>query len=137
MLKWLRMTDRKPRETTFETWVDRQIREAAERGEFDALPGAGKPIPDLHKPHDENWWIKQKLRSENLSYLPPTLALRKEVADALEAASNARSEEEIRTILEPVNERIRDAIRAPLPGPPLNLTPVNVEAVIAAWRAGR
>ena len=71
------MTERKPRELSFETWVDRQIREAAERGEFDDLPGTGKPIPDLHKPHDENWWIKQKLRSENLSYLPPTLELRK------------------------------------------------------------
>jgi Domain of unknown function (DUF1992) len=129
------MTERKPPEMSFETWIDRQIREAAERGEFADLPGAGKPIPDLHKPHDDNWWIKRKLQRENLSYLPPTLALRKEVADELAAAKDARSEEELRRILAGVNERIREAIRAPLPGPPLDLTPVDIEEAVAAWRA--
>ena len=129
------MTKRKPREMAFETWVDRQIREATERGEFADLPGAGKPIPDLHKPHDKNWWIKQKMRRENLSYLPPTLALRKEVADALESTKAAQSEAEVRTILADVNEKIRDAIRTPLPGPPLNLAPLDVEEAVTAWRA--
>jgi len=65
------MTERKPPGVGFETWVERQLREAAERGAFDDLPGAGKPIPDLDKPHDELWWVKQKLRRENFSYLPP------------------------------------------------------------------
>jgi hypothetical protein len=80
------MTERKPPGIGFQTWVERQIREAMERGEFDNLPGAGKPIPDLDKPHDELWWVKDKLRRERLSYLPPTLALRKEAEDALAAA---------------------------------------------------
>ena len=61
------MTERKPPGVGFETWVERQLREAAERGAFDDLPGAGKPIPDLDKPHDELWWVKQKLRRENFS----------------------------------------------------------------------
>src|SRR5919112_6797204 len=77
------MTDRKPPGIDFGTWVEHKIREAAERGAFDNLPGAGKPIPDLDTPYDELWWIKDKLRRENLSYLPATLALRKEVEDAL------------------------------------------------------
>ena len=68
------MTERKPPGIGFGTWVERQIREAAERGEFDNLPGAGKPIADLDKPHDELWWVKDKLRREHLSYLPPTIA---------------------------------------------------------------
>jgi hypothetical protein len=38
------MTERKPPGMSFESWVDKQIREATERGEFDGLPGAGKPI---------------------------------------------------------------------------------------------
>jgi hypothetical protein len=129
------MTERKPSQMSFETWIDRQIREATERGEFADLPGAGKPIPDLHRPHDENWWIKQKLRRENLSYLPPTLALRKEVADELASAKGARSEEELRRLLAGVNERIRQAIRTPLPGPTLDLAPVDIEEAVAAWRA--
>ena len=131
------MTERKPSELGFETWIDRQIREATERGDFADLPGAGKPIPDLHKPHDENWWIKQKLRREDVSYLPPTLALRKEVADQLATANEAESEEEVRAIIADVNEKIREAIRAPLHGPPLNLTPLDVEAAVSAWRLER
>jgi hypothetical protein len=62
-----------------------------ERGEFDNLPGAGKPIPALDKPHDELWWITQKLRRENLSYLPATLALRKEAEDGSWPRSTERS----------------------------------------------
>ncbi len=77
------MTERKPPGVGFETWVERQIREATERGAFDDLPGAGRPIPDLDKPHDELWWVKQKLRRENFSYLPPTIALRKQAEEAL------------------------------------------------------
>ena len=30
-----------------QTWVDLQVRQAMERGDFDDLPGAGKPIADL------------------------------------------------------------------------------------------
>ena len=66
----------------FETWVDQQIREAQERGEFDNLPGKGKPIKDLHEPYDELWWIRQKLERENISYTPPNLALGKQIEDA-------------------------------------------------------
>ncbi|NED90626.1 DUF1992 domain-containing protein, partial [Streptomyces sp. SID11233] len=38
------MTQRKPPGLDFESWIDRQIREAEERGEFRAL--AGKPLPE-------------------------------------------------------------------------------------------
>jgi DnaJ homologue, subfamily C, member 28, conserved domain len=89
------MAERKPPGLDWERWIDRQIREATERGEFDDLPGAGKPIPDLDKPFDKMWWVKGKLRSEGLTYLPPSLALRKEAHDALEAALQAKSEAEV------------------------------------------
>jgi hypothetical protein len=60
------VTTRKPPGTNWESWIDRQIREAQERGEFENLPGKGRPIPNLDGAHDENWWIRQKLRSEDL-----------------------------------------------------------------------
>ncbi len=44
--------------------VDRQIRQAAERGEFDDLPGAGKPIEGLDAGYDPGWWAKRYLRRE-------------------------------------------------------------------------
>jgi hypothetical protein len=128
------MTERKPPGVSFGTWVERQIREATERGEFDNLPGAGKPIADLDKPHDELWWVKQKLRRENLSYLPATLALRKEAEDALAAASKARSEAQVRRILAAVNRKILEGNRKAASGPPLNLMPFDVERVVRTWR---
>jgi len=130
------MTERKPGGMSFESWIDRQIREATERGEFDNLPGAGKPLPDLDKPYDEMWWIKQKVRSEGLSMpLPPTLALRKDAEEARAEAVGARSETEARRIIEEINARIREAIRTGLQGPPLNLMPYDVGRVISEWRA--
>ena len=39
------MTERKPPGTSWETWIDAQIRVAMEQGAFDNLPGAGKPLP--------------------------------------------------------------------------------------------
>ncbi|MER6944319.1 DUF1992 domain-containing protein [Nonomuraea sp. NPDC000554] len=129
------MTERKPLGVNFESWIDRQIREAEERGEFDNLPGAGKPIPGLDKPHDDMWWVKQKLREEGLSFpLPPTLALRKDAEEALAAALGARTEAEAREIVSEINERIRKAIRTGLPGPPLNLMPYDVEEIVSEWR---
>jgi hypothetical protein len=128
------VTDRKPPGVGFQAWVERQIREAAERGAFDNLPGAGKPIADLDKPHDELWWVKQKLRRENLSYLPPTIALRKEAEDALAAAARAGSEAEVRGIVADINRKIHDGNRKALPGPPLNLAPFDAERVVRSWR---
>jgi hypothetical protein len=129
------VTDRKPYGIPFESWIDRQIREAEERGEFEDLPGAGKPLPGLDRHHDEMWWIKQKLESEGLTMpLPPTLALRKDADEALAQARGAQSETEARRIIEEINDRIREAIRKGLPGPPLNLMPFDVERVVSEWR---
>jgi hypothetical protein len=128
------LTEREPPGGSFESWVERRIREAADRGEFDNLPGAGKPIPDLDQPYDELWWVKRKLREENLSYLPPTLALRKEAEDALAAASRARSEAEVHRIVARINEKILEANRKAASGPPPNLVPFDVERVVAGWR---
>lgn len=128
------MTERKPPGVTFETWVDKQIREATERGDFADLPGAGKPLRHLDQPYDEMWWIKDKMSREHLSYLPPSLALRKEAEDALEAAANAPTEAALRRILAAVNERIRAALRTPLEGPPLNLVPFDIDEQAGKWR---
>ena len=68
------MTARKPTGVGWESWTDRQVREAEERGEFEDLPGARQPIPDLDRPFDELWWVKNKLQREGLSYMPPSVA---------------------------------------------------------------
>ncbi len=131
------VTERKPAGMSFETWIDRQIREASERGEFDNLPGAGKPIPGIGGPDDEMWWVKQLMRRENLSYLPPTLALRKEAEDVLAAVPAATSESAVREMIAKLNEKIAAAIRTPVDGPPLNLIPLDVDKVVESWRENR
>ncbi|WP_409472408.1 DUF1992 domain-containing protein [Streptomyces sp. HC307] len=132
------MTERKPPGVSFESWTDKQIRDAEARGDFAHLPGAGKPLPkDVEATYDEQWWIKRKLAREGLSVLPPTLALRKEAEDALVAAAKAPSERAVRKIVEDINVRIRDMMFKPPPGPPLGLKPYDVEDVVRQWRERR
>ncbi|WP_225821061.1 DUF1992 domain-containing protein [Streptomyces naphthomycinicus] len=132
------MTERKPPGVPFESWVDKQIRDAQGRGEFDRLPGAGAPLPtELETAYDELWWVRRKMAREGLSVLPPALALRKEAEDALAAARAAPSERIARKIIEDVNVKIRDMMFKPPPGPPLGKKPYDVEEVVREWRQRR
>ncbi|MFF8943404.1 DUF1992 domain-containing protein [Streptomyces sp. NPDC014864] len=130
------MTERKPPGVPFESWVDKQIREAQARGEFDRLPGTGKPLPG-DTSYEELWWVKRKMVSEGLSVLPPSLALRKEAEDALAAARAAPSERIVRKILTDINAKILDMMLKPPPGPPLGLKRYDVEEVVREWRERR
>ncbi len=131
------MSDGRLSGASFESLIDKQIREATERGAFDDLPGAGKPIAGLDQPHDELWWIKDKLRREEASYTPPTLLLRKEAAEIVERAGELHSEAAVRELVGDLNRRIVDAIRKPTSGPPLGRGPVDVERVVSEWRQRR
>ena len=132
------MTARKPPGMPVEDWVERQIRTAQERGDFDNLPGAGKPIPK--RPGGTLEWVAQKLREENVdttALLPPSLALAKERAELPERLAGERSEAAVREIVADFNARIVKAVREPQAGPPLRVGPVNVEEAVEAWRASR
>ncbi|USX52959.1 DUF1992 domain-containing protein [Lentzea sp. HUAS12] len=125
------MTQRKPAGMGFESWIDRQIREAQERGEFDDLPGAGTPLPGAGEPLDEDWWIKRKVREEEgTTGLPPSLVLRKQAETARAKALAATTDEEARAIVVEINAKILDALRKPLSGPPLNLMPFDVDELL-------
>lgn len=50
----------------FGSVVERRIREAMERGEFDDLPGAGKPLPCAGEPYDEMWWVRAWLKRNDV-----------------------------------------------------------------------
>ena len=122
----------------YESWVERQIREAIERGEFDNLPGAGQPIPGLTGQDEENWWVKRLLEREKLPMpLPTSLALRKEIAGLAETLADVPTEEAVREILSDLNERIRDTHRRRVDGPPLVLGLVDVDATVVEWRRNR
>ncbi|MCW2752208.1 MAG: hypothetical protein JWR83_3318 [Aeromicrobium sp.] len=119
-------------------WVDAQIREAIARGEFDNLPGAGKPIPGIDGPHDPDWWLKNLIERERITgVLPPALGLRTEDAELDERLDRETTELAARQILADFNARIVDARRQLTGGPPV-VTPLrDMEHEIAAWTARR
>lgn len=49
--------------------AESQIQEAVDQGAFENLPGAGKPIPNLDKPFDDNWWVRNWIERERLKNL--------------------------------------------------------------------
>lgn len=130
------MTQRKPPDQSFESFVEEQIRQAQAEGEFENLPGFGRPIPGLDNPHDENWWLRQKLRRENLSALPPGLAIRVEVHKALEEIWMLADEAAVRRAVEAINVKIRTANFAHW-GPPSTTMPLDSDEVAAEWRRRR
>ncbi len=122
----------------YESWVDRQVREAQERGEFDNLPGAGRPIPGIRDAHDPDWWVKGLIEREKLpAPLPPGLALRREVEQLPTTLADVRDEATARAVLEDLNRRILDLRRRPSAGPPILVPTVDVEAALARWRESR
>lgn len=133
------MTERRPHDVPVETWVDRLVRDAEARGAFRDLPGAGKPLPGIDEPLHEDWWVRQKLRSEDLpadGLLPPALLLRKELAALPETVRHLRDEDAVRDTVRALNRRVADYIRTPT-GPVLPVAPADVDAVVAGWRADR
>ncbi|MFB7892817.1 DUF1992 domain-containing protein [Microbacterium sp. NPDC056044] len=118
--------------------VETAIQQAIRRGEFDDLPGAGKPIPGLGETHDPDWWIRRKIETEQLTGLgPPALMLRVESAE-LDAKLDALSHEsEVREALDDFNRRVIEARRQLLGGPPVVTPTRDVEAETAAWRERR
>ncbi|NYH81131.1 hypothetical protein FHR84_004509 [Actinopolyspora biskrensis] len=132
------MTERKPPGTSFESWIDRQVRVARERGDFDDLPGTGEPLPDPSS-DDELSWVKKYVEREGLSsesLLPPAVQLRKEIDRLPERVAEQRSEQAVRELVDELNIRIVEWLRAPS-GPKIKVGPVDVEQAVRQWRQQR
>jgi hypothetical protein len=123
----------------YESHLDRVIREAQEQGEFDNLPGQGKPLSDHGREYDEDWWVKDWLRREGAASgaLPPTLALRREAEDLRETIDRRRTEADVREYVAALNEQIRKARVGLLDGPPVLLPPVDADEAVRGWRERR
>lgn len=122
----------------YESRVEEQIRKAVESGQFDDLPGAGKPL-DLPAAQDENWWIRSKLRAEGVSndaLLPASLQLRKEIDRLDDAVRDLRDEDAVREVVADLDRRIVSYLRAPS-GPAVPVRRPSADAVVARWREAR
>ncbi|MFJ3491549.1 DnaJ family domain-containing protein [Leifsonia aquatica] len=114
--------------------IENAIQQAIRRGDFDDLPGAGKPLPGLTGTHDPDWWIRRKIEREQLTGLgPPALTLRTEDKEFADRLDRLASERAVREHVEDFNRRVREARRQLQGGPPV-VTPMrDADAEVAAW----
>jgi hypothetical protein len=132
------VTERKPREMTFPTWIEKQISDAAERGAFDNLPGLGKPLPPPDGDVAETWAIDWA-RREGLStreMLPTPLKLRAESARLAENVQLLKSEQDVRDAVGELNHRIMEWRRIPI-GPPIFVRLVDETDMLRRWQAAQ
>jgi hypothetical protein len=120
---------------SYENFVDRQIREAAERGDFDELPGKGEPIRGLDRPWGIDQWARDKIKREGVSILPPGLQLRRDVERELEDIMQLAREPGVRKRVAELNEHIRETNRRITRGPVSYVRPLDVEEVVERWKA--
>jgi Domain of unknown function (DUF1992) len=125
---------RKPPDVSFENWIDSQIKAAEARGEFDDLPGKGKPLPRLDEAGDPLWWAKQLVRREGLSLLPPALEIRQQVERFREGLAKLPSEARVREAVAALNAEIRKRNRLASEGPPTQQAVLDPEDLVARWR---
>ena len=119
-------------------WVDLQIEQAMQRGDFDDLPGFGKPIPGIGSDHDPDWWVKKLVEREQITgVLPPALQIRKDDAELDDRLDRVGTEREVRRELEDFNNRVRKAMYQPLGGPPMITKQRDVSKEVDRWRARR
>ena len=115
-----------------------RLDQAIARGEFDDLPGAGKPLPGLTGTHDPDWWIKGLIERENLSGLaPPALSLRTE-HERFDAALDAlTTERAVREAVDDFNARVVEARRQLTGGPPVITPTRDLDDDLRRWRERR
>lgn len=130
------MTERKPPDVSFTSWIDQQINEAAQRGAFDDLPGAGRPLPKRTNEDAAQAWLRDYVRREGVSsdeLLPTPLRLRKEIERLAGTVQDLRSEQEVRDAAAELNRQIVEWRRIP-EGPPIYLPLVDADALVSKWR---
>jgi hypothetical protein len=119
-------------------WVDLQIQQAMERGDFDNLPGQGKPLGDLGSPYDRDWWLKKLIERENITgVLPAALQLRKDDAELDALLDREPAQVTVRKLVEDFNRRIVEARRQLQGGPPVITPTRDVDTEVERWRERR
>ena len=90
----------------YEKIVEQRIKEAMEKGEFDDLPGKGKPLPledDSHVPEDLRLAYKVL---KNADCLPPELLEKKEILQMEDMLAKIPDEKERYKLIKKINFKI-------------------------------
>jgi hypothetical protein len=103
----------------WESLAERRIREAAEQGEFDDLPGSSKPLSGLDGTYDPHWWVKEWLRRTSLENTATELirTVRFELPRLKATSHSPRTKErvaELNAVIEELNRSLGSADRIDL-----------------------
>src|SRR5690606_26256546 len=111
------MTDKKPAGMSWEGFAELKIRSAMEQGEFEKLPGRGKPISGADVPYRDDWWLRKFLQREELAVPCGSLEIRRDVEQTLERMGRMSSESEVRRAVMQLNQQIAKVNRSTTTGP--------------------
>ena len=134
------MTERKPEGMSFETWVEQQIRRAADEGAFEGLSLSGKPLPRRDREKTSYEWALEWARREEAdvgAMLPTGLALRKEREELPALVARQTSEDAVRALVETHNARVDQYYRRPVEGVWVPVGMADVDAILGEWRRNR
>lgn len=117
-------------------WRERQLQEALDRGDFDNLPGAGKPLTGLGRPLSAGDWAVRWARrtgGDLTAALPLALAMRREREQLVAAIPTLGSPGQVRTLVADFNVRLDQGYRRPQADPPLAVPFLDVEKQVQRW----
>ena len=111
--------------------VEKKIKEASEKGEFDNLPGKGKPLA-----LDDDSGIPEDLRLaykvlKNADCLPPEIELRKEIRQMEDMLENIPDEKERYRQIKKINLKIMQLNMMGHKSPLLEMDQVYFEKIIS------
>ncbi len=131
------MTKRLPKGADPQEVAEQALDAAAARGDLEVRSAwHGRPL-DLSDANDPDWWIKRRLRDEQLVALPPALQLRRDRDDLFAGLDAMHSEVQVREVLEKLDGRIRYSLSHAIAGPPSTLMPLDVDELVEQWCARR
>ncbi len=117
--------------------VERRIVEAMDRGEFDHLPGAGKPLA-IDQPSVVNgdvWWALRLMRQANV--VPDEVRYRKRIDELRREVDVATDDEDVRRAVRELNGLILKLNGMGTNAIPTSLTTFDENEVLARWRHRR
>ena len=127
------MTRRKPPGVSRTDWFEALVGEARDRGDFDRLPGKGKPLRVSSRPWVDEWAEREGVKEA----LPAALELQKEARARLGAILQLETEAQVRAAVKALNQRIGKANATMTHGPPSRVAPLDVDDVVQRWRLTR
>ena len=117
----------------FQKIIEKRIKEAQEKGEFDDLPGHGEPLKiedDSHIPEDLR--LAYKIL-KNADCLPPELELKKEIRQMEDMLGDIPDEREKYRYLKKINYKIMQLNMMGKNSPLLDETQIYYKKIVDRW----